>query len=50
MSAVGVLVMLLIFVVWLRMGVWGMILAPMLVQASYQNWKWPLEVVKEFKS
>jgi hypothetical protein len=28
----------------------GMILAPMLVQAAYQNWKWPLEVIKEFRN
>ncbi len=48
-SAGGVLVLLMIFVVWLDMGVLGMILAPMLVQAVYQNWKWPLEVIKEFR-
>ena len=48
-SAGGVLVLLMIFVVWLDMGVSGMILAPMLVQAVYQNWKWPLEVIKEFR-
>ena len=48
-SAGGVLVLLMIFVVWLDMGVLGMILAPMLVQAIYQNWKWPLEVIKEFR-
>ena len=48
-SAVGVLLLLGLFVVWLDMGVLGMILAPMLVQAMYQNWKWPLEVIKEFR-
>ena len=49
LSAIGVLILLMIFVVWLDMGVLGMILAPMLVQAAYQNWKWPLEVVRELK-
>lgn len=49
-SAVGVLLLLCVFVVWLDMGVLGMILAPMLVQAMYQNWKWPLEVIKEFRN
>ena len=50
MSAVGVLIFLLIFVVWLDWGLLGMILAPMIVQAFYQNWKWPLEVIKEFRN
>ena len=49
-SAVGVLIFLLIFVVWCDWGLLGMILAPMLVQAMYQNWKWPLEVIKEFRN
>ncbi len=49
-SAVGVLVLLGVFVVWLDMGVLGMILSPMIVQALYQNWKWPLEVVRELRS
>lgn len=48
-SALGVIVMLLVFVVWLDLGLLGMILAPTIVQALYQNWKWPLEVVKEFR-
>ena len=49
-SAIGVLIFLLIFVVWLDWGLLGMILAPMIVQAFYQNWKWPLEVIKEFRN
>ena len=49
-SAVGVLVLLGVFVVWFDMGVLGMILSPMIVQALYQNWKWPLEVVRELRS
>ncbi len=48
-SAVGVLVLLGVFVVWMDMGVLGMVLAPMIVQASYQNWKWPLEIVRELR-
>ena len=49
LSAIGVLILLFIFVVCFDMGVLGMILSPMLVQAIYQNWKWPLEVIKEFR-
>jgi len=28
-------------------GIWGMILAPGIAQAVYQNWKWPLKVKRE---
>lgn len=48
-SACGVLILLGVFVVWLDMGVLGMILAPMIVQVAYQNWKWPLEVIIELR-
>jgi O-antigen/teichoic acid export membrane protein len=48
-SAGGVLLLLFVFLVWLDMGMLGMILAPTIVQALYQNWKWPLEVVKELR-
>ena len=48
-SALGVVVLLFVFVAWLDWGLLGMILAPTLVQALYQNWKWPLEVMKEFR-
>ena len=33
-----------------QLGVWGMILAPGIVQLVYQNWKWPLVLIKELKS
>lgn len=46
-SAAVTLVLLIVFVIWLGMGVWGMILAPTIAQAAYQNWKWPLCVIKE---
>ena len=49
LSALGVIVLLLVLVVWLDWGLLGMILAPTIVQALYQYWKWPLEVVKEFR-
>jgi O-antigen/teichoic acid export membrane protein len=49
-SACAVFILLILFVVYFDMGVLGMILAPMLVQAAYQNWKWPLEVIKEFRN
>lgn len=34
----------------LDMGLWGIILAPGIVQLCYQNWKWPLELYKEINA
>jgi len=39
--------LLFIFLKYTILGVWGMILAPGIAQASYQNWHWPSVVVKE---
>lgn len=49
LSAAGVVVVLYIFETQLNMGLWGMILAPAIVQALYQNWRWPLMVIKDLK-
>lgn len=44
----GVTVILLwLFLSHLEMGVWGLILAPGIVQLMYQNWKWPSVIIKE---
>lgn len=48
-SAVAVAVLLVIFVVYIDMGLWGIVLAPTLVQATYQNWRWPLMVWCELR-
>lgn len=48
-SAAATLVLLIVFVVILKWGLWGMVLAPTLAQLVYQNWKWPLVVIKELK-
>lgn len=29
-------------------GVWAMLLAPFLAQAMYQNWKWPLMIIRQY--
>lgn len=34
--------------IWLGGGITGMILSQLLVQAAYSNWRWPLEVWREF--
>ena len=29
------------------MGLWGLLVAQGLVQASYNNWKWPKEILRD---
>jgi len=42
-GAANILLLLFLFETT-TIGVWAMVLAPGIVQACYQNWKWPLEV------
>jgi len=42
-------ILLFLFLRFFQLGVWSLILAGGIAQAIYQNWKWPLEVIKEFK-
>ena len=46
-SGAATVVLLWLFLSPLRMGVWGLILAPGIAQLAYQNWKWPSVVIKE---
>ena len=43
-----VLLLFLLFEFW-DFGIWVMILAPGIAQATYQNWKWPLVVYHELE-
>ena len=49
LSGLSTVILLLIFFNFTKMGLWAMIAAPGISQGVYQNWKWPLEVAKEFK-
>jgi Na+-driven multidrug efflux pump len=42
-------ILLLLFLKYTNLGVWGMIIAPCIAQGCYQNWKWPQKVIREFK-
>jgi len=42
-------ILLFMFLGVFRLGVWSLILAGGIAQGIYQNWKWPLEVTKEFR-
>ena len=46
-SGIAVVVLLFVSLKCTSIGIWGMILAPGIAQAVYQNWKWPLQVSRE---
>ena len=41
---------LFVFLKIFNLGVWALIISPGIAQLVYQNWKWPLEVIKELNS
>ena len=49
LSGIAVVCLLFIGLKLTSFGIWGMILAPGIAQAAYQNWKWPLLVRRELK-
>lgn len=48
-SGAVVVVLLWISLGLLHWGLWSLILAPGIVQLAYQNWKWPLEIIREIR-
>ena len=46
-SGIATVIMLFILIKIAHLEVWGMILAPGIVQFAYQNWKWPVVLIKE---
>jgi O-antigen/teichoic acid export membrane protein len=49
LSGLFTVILLLFFFNFTILGLWSMILAPGITQVVYQNWKWPLEVIRELK-
>ncbi len=49
-SGLMTIIFLFLFLKFLNIGVWSLILAGGIAQIIYQNWKWPLEVIKEMKT
>jgi O-antigen/teichoic acid export membrane protein len=47
LSGVATIALLFISLKFTSIGIWGMILAPGIAQICYQNWKWPLVVIKD---
>ena len=48
-SGLCTVALLLLFMNFTDLGLWGLILAPGIVQLAYQNWKWPLEVYRDLR-
>lgn len=49
LSAAGTLILLFLLLAYFHIGLWGLILAPGIAQLCYQNWKWPMEMIKDLK-
>lgn len=48
-SGILVILFMLILLKYFNSGVLGLIIGQALVQGAYQNWKWPYEVMKDFR-
>ncbi len=46
-SGAATILLLWIFMGPFHWGLWGMIMAPGIAQAAYQNWKWPSMLIRE---
>jgi len=49
LSGAATILLLFVFLKYTQLGVLGLILAPGIAQGCYQNWKWPMVVIKELK-
>lgn len=49
LSGLSILIGITFWFTSVSSSMWGMIVVPGLVQLAYNNWKWPLEVFKEFE-
>ena len=49
LSAAATLILLFFLLGYLKIGLWGLILAPGIAQLCYQNWKWPMEMIKDIR-
>jgi O-antigen/teichoic acid export membrane protein len=46
-SGAFTVILLFVFLGYTGFGIWGLILAQGIAQGCYQNWKWPIKVMKE---
>lgn len=48
-SGGATVILLWILLYFFNCGIWGLVLAQGIIQIIYQNWKWPLVLMKDFK-
>ena len=46
-SGLGVVIVALINILYFNLGIWGMLLAQFIVQLAYNNWYWPVYVMRD---
>lgn len=46
-SGIGIILLSLILINFTTLGIWSLLFSQALIQLSYNNWKWPLEVNKD---
>lgn len=46
-SGIGIVLLMIIFFQYTNLGVFSMLLSPLIVDCLYQAWKWPLEIKKD---
>ena len=48
-SGISVLVLSIVSVNYTHLGLFGLLFSQAIVQLSYNNWKWPLVILKKYK-
>ena len=48
-SGLGIMIISIVLITVLHSGVWGLVLSQGVVQAAYNNWRWPTEAAKKMQ-
>ncbi len=48
LSGLGIVVSSLVLIYYTTLGIWGLLLSQLVIQLLYNNWKWPLVVMKKY--
>ena len=49
-SGAATIILLILFLHFTNLGLWALVISPGIAQLAYQNWKWPMEVIKELRN
>lgn len=50
LSGIGIIILMILSLKYTKMGIYGIILSQGLIQLSYNNWKWPIEITKDLST